>query len=125
MSLFKFDNNVRKKVRDIIEYANQNIYQVDDILDMMNKEITVPGEKPEHLVLAPLGRWICYYLVDHPQKGLSHYFQIKPNSLGKLPDKPELEYILKEFDIETPLLEEYISIDETAEETKVVLPFNQ
>jgi len=122
MSIFAFDNFIRKKIRKAIEYANDNIYQLDDILDMMNAQIDNPGTKPEHQVLVPIGRWICYYLVDHPNKGRCHYFQIKPDASGQFPDRSTLEYIVKEFGIELPLLDEHIKIDEKYADTHVILP---
>lgn len=119
---FVFDENVRRQIRNVVDYANLNIYKLDDILDMMNGQLAVPGEKPEHLVLVPTGRWICYYLVDHPEHGRCHYFSFKPDASGKLPDKPAMEYVLKEFDIERPLLDKHISIDKIAGEARIILP---
>ena len=122
--ILTFDNNTRLQIRKVIDYANLHIYQVDDILDMMNSQMTVPGEISEHLILAHIGRWICYYLVDHPQRGRCHYLQIKPDASGKLPTKPEMEYILNEFGIESALLDEYITIDKTEDVTRIVLPIS-
>lgn len=124
MSVLAFDENIRQQIRNVADYANLNIYQLDDILDMMNDQMAVSGERPEHLVLVPIGRWICYYLVDHPEHGRCHYFQIKPDASGKLPDKHTIEYIVKEFGIESPLLDKHISIDKMEAETKVILPFS-
>ena len=123
MSVLAFFENERRQIRKVVDYANQNVYQLDDLLDMMNEQMDVPGTKPGHLVLVSMGRWICYFLVDHPNKGRCHYFQIKPDLLGKLPEKPELKYILKEFGIENPLLDEHITVDEINEVTKIILPF--
>lgn len=88
----------------------------------MNGQMDVPGERSEHLVLVPIGRWICYYLVDHPEHGLCHYFSIKPDASGKLPDKPAMEYVMEEFGIERSLLDKYISIDKKMAQVNVILP---
>lgn len=117
-----FDNNIRRQIQTVINYAKSNVYQVDDILDMMNGQMTIPGDITDHVVVGPLGIGICYYLVEHPQKGLCHYFQFKPDTLGKLPNSLEIEYVLKAFEINPPLLPEHITIDEVNEEIKVVLP---
>jgi hypothetical protein len=119
-----FDNNIKQQIKKKINYANLHIYQVDDILDMINGQMTIPGEISEHLILIPIGRWICYYIVDHPQHGRCHFFQIKPDASGRLPTKIEIEYILKEFGIENTLLDEHISIGKTEDETKVILPIS-
>lgn len=119
-----FDNNIRLQIRKVIDFANLHVYQVDDILDMMNSQMIVPGEMSEHLILVPIGRWICYYLVEHPQHGRCHYFQIKIDASCKLPTDPEMEYILKEFGLEIDLLDKYVSIDKTENETRVVLPIS-
>ena len=122
MSVLAFDENLRRQIRKVVDHADLNIYQSDDLLDMMNGQMDVPGTKTGHLVLVPIGRWICYYLVDHPNKEMCHYFQIKPDASGKFADKPELEYILKEFGIESPLLDKHISVGEMESEIKIILP---
>lgn len=122
MSVFAFDNFIRQEIRKVIEYANDNIYQLDDLLDMMNDQMDTPGTKLEHQVLVPIGRWICYYLVDHPNKGRCHYFQIKPDVSGQFPDRPTLEYIVKEFGIKRLLLDEHITIDDKYADTNIILP---
>ena len=122
--LLAFDNNTKQKVRKVIDYAHQNIYQTDDLLDMMNNQMTIPGEISEHQILVPIGRFICYYLVDHPIKGRCHYFHIKADAIGKLPTRQEIEHILKEFKIDNTLLDEHIKVDEVLDETSIILPFN-
>ncbi len=75
-----FFEDERQQIRKVIEYAQNYIYQTDDILDMMNEERATPGEDPQHSVLVGVGRWICYYLVDHPNKGrLAIIFIFKPD----------------------------------------------
>src|SRR5688572_24687827 len=105
-----FFENERREIRKVVEYAKQYIYQLDDILDMMNGEMSTPGEDSGHTVRVGMGLWICYYLVEHPNKGRCHYFHIKPDITGQLPDKPEMEYILKEFGAENALLDEHITV---------------
>ena len=48
MSVLAFFENERQQIRKVVDYANHNIYQVDDILDMMNNQMVTPGEIPEH-----------------------------------------------------------------------------
>ena len=122
MSVLAFDNFIRKEIRKVFDYANDNIYKLDDILDMMNNQMDNPGTIPEHLVLVPIGRFICYYLVDHPNKGLCHYFQIKPDASDQFADRPTLEYIVQQFGIESPLLDSHIKIDEKISVTNIILP---
>ena len=66
-------------------------------MDIMNTQMTIPGEIPEHLVFIPTGCKICYYLINHPQQGQCHYFQINANISGKHPDKTAMEYILRQY----------------------------
>lgn len=124
MSVSAFFENERQQIRKVVDYANHNIYQLDDILDMMNNEKITPSEIPEHVVLVGIGRWICYFIVDHPSKGRCHYFQIKADAWGQLPDKPELEYMVKEFGIENYLFDKHITLDQENKVIKIILPFN-
>ena len=122
MSVIAFFENERQQIRKVVDYANVNIYQLDDILDMMNNQKITPSEMPEHIVFVGIGRWICYFLVDHPNKGRCHYFQIMPDISGELPDKPQMEYIVKEFGIESPLMDEHIKINNEDVVVNIVLP---
>ena len=122
MRFLTFDENLKRQIVNVVDYASRNIYSVDHLLDMKNGQMTVPGQMPEHLVMVPIARWVCYYLVDHPQHGRSHYFQIKSDVSGNLPDKPEVEQIVREFGIENTLLDKHITFDRIAAETKIILP---
>ena len=121
--VLSFFENERQQIKKVVEYSKNYIYQTDDILDMMNGEFATPGEDPGHSVLVGVGRWICYYLVDHPNKGRCHYFHIRPDISGELPDKPQMEYIVKEFGIENPLLDEHIKVNNEERVVNIVLPF--
>ena len=123
MSVLAYDESVRRQIRTLVENANLNIYGMDDLLDMMNRQIAIPGEKPKHLVLVPIGRWICYYLVDHPNKGRCHYFHIMPDITGEIPNRSQMEYIVKEFGIDRSLLDEHIQINKDEMVVNVILPF--
>lgn len=118
-----FLENERREIRKVVDYAKNYIYQTDDLLDMKNGEMATPSEDSGHMVRVGMGRWICYYLVDHPNKGRCHYFHIKPDISGGLPDKPQLEYIVKEFGIESPLLDEHIKSKNEEMVVDIVLPF--
>ncbi len=119
-----FFEDERQQIRKVVEYAQNYIYQTDDILDMMNEELATPGENPLHSVLVGVGQWICYYLVDHPNKGRCHYFHIKPDLSGELPNKFQMDYIVQEFGIDSPLLDEHIKINNEENVVNIVLPFN-
>src|SRR6478609_8756723 len=122
--ILSFFENERRQIRKVVDYAQNNIYQTDDILDMMNEEMATPSEDSGHMVLVEFGRWICYYLVDHPNKGRCHYFHIMPDISGELPDKPQMEYIVKEFGINSPLLDEYIKVSNEEMVVNIVLPLS-
>jgi len=116
-----FFENERQQIRKVVQYAQNYIYQTDDLLDMKNGEMATPGEDPGHSVFVGVGCWICYYLVDHPNKGRCHYFHIKPE-IGGLPDKPQMDYIVKEFGIDNPLLDEHIKSKNEEMVVDIVLP---
>jgi hypothetical protein len=120
--VLSFFENDRREIRKVVDYAQNYIYQTDDLLDMKNGEMETPSEDPERSVCVGEGRWICYYLVDHPNKGCCHYFHIKPDITGQLPDKPQLDYIVKEFGIERPLLDDHIKINHEDDVVNIVLP---
>ena len=54
--VISFFENERRQIRKVIDYARNNIYQTDDILDMMNGEMANPSEDSGHMVLVGVGR---------------------------------------------------------------------
>ena len=42
MSVLAFFENEIQQIRKVVDYANHNIYQLDDILDMMNNQKITP-----------------------------------------------------------------------------------
>lgn len=122
--ILAFDDAMMQRIEKVIEYANKNIYSTDNILDMMNSQKAVPSEDPNHLILLPIARWVCYFKVDHPIKGLCHYFQIQPDAFGGPADKDEMQQILKAFEIDTPLLDEHITTDKVLRAIEIKIPVN-
>lgn len=122
--VLSFFDHERQYIKKLVDFASHNIYQLDDLLDMMNNEMATPSEDSRHVVVVGHGRWICYFIVDHPNKGRCHYFQIKSGFPGPLPDKEELDYIVKEFGIDKPLLGKHISVDNEKAMVSIVLPFD-
>lgn len=119
-----FFENERKQIKKLVDYAQNYIYQTDDLLDMRNGEMPTPSEDPERSIRVGHGLWICYYLVDHPIKGRCHYFDIKPNVSDVLPDKSQMAYIVKEFGIDSHLQDEHIKIKNEEMVVSIVLPFS-
>jgi hypothetical protein len=120
--VYAFFEHERREIRKVVDYSKQYIYQLDDILDMWNRQMATPGEDSGHSVRVGLGLWICYYLVDHPNKGRCHYFHIKPDITNQLPDKTDMEYILKEFGVENALMDEHITINNKDVVVNIILP---
>ncbi len=119
MTVFAFDTNIRQQIKKIVGYANYRIYKPDEVHEMLNGKKELPEKNPEHSVHVP-GAWICYCILINPELVRCHYFIILPDVPGKLPDRSEIEYILKEFGIKTPLLDEHILNEGT--QIKIILP---
>jgi hypothetical protein len=123
MKILPFDQITLEQIELIVQYSNENVYQIDEVLDMMHDPMPLPGEHSNHLVLFPIGQWVYYYIVDHPQHGYCHYFQIRTDARGNLPDKARIEYIMTEFGITQPLQDHHFRINQAENEIKVVIPF--
>lgn len=122
--ILSFFDDERQDIKRLVDFASNNIYQTDDLLDMMNDDMATSSEDSRHAVVVGQGRWICYFIVDHPNKGRCHYFQIKSGFPDPLPDKEELDYIVKEFGIGTPLMDAHINVENENAMVSIVLPFD-
>ncbi|MBD81170.1 MAG: hypothetical protein CL840_19790 [Crocinitomicaceae bacterium] len=122
MNIFPFNEPIKAQIKKVVNYSLENIYDIDDLLDMMNGHLEAPGSKPEHSIRINLGSWTCYYVVDHPEYGKCNYFQITPDLKGNFPDDSGLEYILSQFGIENPYLENQHKLIRKENELTLIMP---
>lgn len=118
-----FSSVIIGHVERVKKYASQNIFSFDDILDMKNGALPTPSESDEFVVWFD-SQPVCYFIVDHPEHGRSHYFQIKPDYFSSMPSQ---ESILKIFDFFNICdLPEQKFIKEIPEQNtvQIIVPFN-
>jgi hypothetical protein len=61
--VYAFFEHERREIRKVVDYSKQYIYQLDDILDMWNRQMATPGEDSGHSVRVGLGVWGFGYVI--------------------------------------------------------------
>lgn len=54
------DNDIRQRLQEIKTYAEKNPYSMDDLFDIMNKDILPPGDELRYSCIIPIGIKIVF-----------------------------------------------------------------
>jgi hypothetical protein len=103
MRALLIDEITRKKIADVIRYAEENVYSMDDLLDMINGQLRPPGDDVFRVIVIPIGYRTVYSLEDQASGMCRHISISVPNS-GKLPSIPAVQMIIKEFGFKNDLV---------------------
>lgn len=105
-----FDSTTYERIEQVIQYAAEHPYTMDDMLDVLNGQKKPPGDFPEHVVNLSFGVRVVY---SHEEQnpGLCKHISISVDNTGKLPSPPLVQEIMKAFKIETPLDECNVGIE--------------
>jgi hypothetical protein len=108
-----FDNSIRARIDQVVDYARMHPITMDDMLDIINKQRSPPGDDPHFVVNIPFG-YRCVFTMEQQNPGLCKRLSISVDSPGKLPNPGVTEEIMKEFGIERPLDECFMGFEEFA-----------
>lgn len=50
--MFAFNRFLKHQVKQVIQHATENVYNIDNLLDMKNGQMPVPGDDTRHLIRA-------------------------------------------------------------------------
>jgi hypothetical protein len=91
------------------EYANLHPFSMDDLLDMMNGQEPVVGDRPEHVIMIPYGYRVVYSIEDQPVGRIKH-ISVSVDDSKALPSIPALAEIAGLFGFDPSLQQHQISI---------------
>lgn len=90
------DEDARNKFRKVIEHAEANVFTMDDLLDIYNKQGTIAGDMKEFTCILPFGYRIVYSIEEQNPSKVRH-LSISVNEDDKLPNELAVKEIIKEF----------------------------
>ena len=61
------DDNVKGSLSKLAEYANNNQYSFDDLLDIKNGDLKPPGDESQFCVEVPVGCKVVFTIEQQPR----------------------------------------------------------
>lgn len=117
MSILILDDKSRAEIKRVLDYAEEHVYTMDDLLDIYNKAAEPPGYFPGFNCVINDYRIVFTYEMQNPGK-MRHISISMAN--GKLPTIEAVEIIIKEFGYENPLHDCMISLEPISDNQKAV-----
>lgn len=113
------DDGVKNQIAEVIEYAQQHVYTMDNMLDVLNGDMPPAGDNPNLVVNIPHGLRVVYS-EEEQQIGRCKHISVSVNTPGKLPNPVVVEEVLKLFKIESPMYDCVINVKDITPEHQYI-----
>src|SRR4030042_2048042 len=98
MRILQINDDVKKEIKKVKEYANQHIVTGDMLKLIKYGDLRPVGDNPDHLVHIHDGYRVIYSVDQNPEtKNLYHHLSISIGKKLKYPHECAVDEIAKEF----------------------------
>lgn len=102
-SLLIFDENIRSRIKEIVEHSHANPLSLQDVKDTMaGKKEAIGSNNPKHVIHLFNGFRVVYS-EEYQPKGLYRHISISKQGKEQIPHPVACKLILEEFGFKTPL----------------------
>lgn len=115
------DETAKDKIREIKQYAENNPYSMDDLLDIMNGAQEPPGNNAFFSCYIPQG-FSVVYTIENQVEGPLRRMSISCN--GGLPPVPAVEMLMQEFGFENELQNCFLHMENGGKAINVIEKYN-
>src|SRR5437762_4044175 len=96
------DEDAKQKIKAVIVHAEANVFSMDDLLDIYNKQEKVAADQSGFVCEIPVGYRIVYSLEDQPA-GIVRHLSVSVDEDKCLPNPPTVELLMKLFGFQSDL----------------------
>lgn len=100
--------DVLSKIHRVMRYAEENIYSIDDLLDMKNGELPVPGDVPQRICTIPLEYRVVYSIEQHPGTMAKHISISVGKEEGRFPSIEAVGHIMSLFGFKSDIVKKNV-----------------
>lgn len=113
MAVLVINEDVRAGLERLAEYANNNRYSFDELLDIKNKALDAPGLDPKFSCMVPIGYKVVFTVEEQPgaQGGgmiNMRHMSMSTSAKGKLPNSVTVQEIMWILGFEGKLTDCYV-----------------
>lgn len=111
MQALVVDDKIKERIDAVVKFAELNVYSMDDLLDMMNEQKTIPGDIEGHVCHIPFGYRIVFSIENQVMGRVKHFtVSLEGN---KYPSVESVKLLLPLFGIKAPLEKCVVEVKET------------
>lgn len=99
----------RAEAAVVVQYAENHVLEMDDLLDIKNNLFAPPGNYPEHVCFLPVGYRVVFS-IERQNHGLCRHISISVDTVEALPSVASVELILPLFGINAALVDCILTI---------------
>lgn len=96
MRILQIDNDARKEIEKLKNYANEHKISINSVKAMIEGKEPPVGDNSAYAIYLYDGFRIVYSVEEHPI-GYCHHISISVDEIDKYPNPEAVEMILKEF----------------------------
>lgn len=98
-------DEVQYRINDVLKYAHDHPYSMDDLLDIMNGTLSPAGANPKHVVSIPVYHEKIYYKVIYciEEQNDNRFKHITISTPSKVPNRYAVKEIIRQFGVDIPL----------------------
>lgn len=112
------DEETKRTARKIILHAEQNVFQINDLVNIKNQKELCAGDREGFSCDIEIGYRVVYSLEQ--QKKLVRHISISVNEIHRLPGIAAIEQIIQLFGFTRPLEECLVRLEHTFDTQKAI-----
>lgn len=101
----------KEAIKNLVDYAEKNIFSMDDLLDTKNKEMAPAGDMDGFSAFLPVGYKVVYTIEQQPAGKVRH-LSVSVDTPGKYATPESIQVIMDEIGFQNPLLKCEIGMED-------------
>ena len=96
MAILVINEDSKSEIQRVVKHAKEHVYSLDDLFDIKNGRLEVPGDDPAFVCVIPDG-FRCVFTIENQPSGKYRHLSVSVSRKNKLPSVPAMEAIMEEF----------------------------
>jgi len=96
MSVLIIDESTKTRAAEVLQWADKHPFTIDDLLDMVNGQSPIAGQRPPHIMEIPIG-YRAVFSIEQQRGHLIKHLSVSVNRPGKLPNEAAIRQIMELF----------------------------
>lgn len=109
----------KDKIKNLVDYAEKNIFSMDDLLDTVNKEMESAGDMDGFSIDLPVGFKVVYSIEQQPAGKVRH-LSVSVDTPGRCPSPESIQVIMDEIGFKNTLLKCKVGMEKIGENHEAV-----